>query len=362
MDIMNLSGIWRALADFSFRPANASSFDPSLLFSTIAMASATFIAITFAIFAVFTSIEGKDEIFGRLDVKYTIKYTFVGSALASVLPPLFFLVILFSWPETYNIFVILMSLISIFLMVVSIWRIITQSYYTILQNEPLYKDFNNVSTEGKHGMHHYRSKEYNVDGIKKKLYRKAEEGDSGLDGKLDVFCKTYGNPGFLEFMIYSDVWLNKYYENHKRYKRRLKEFMPEREDRKKFKKFKPRVQAPNQVLMVCLNYLENQKWNERSVYFSLILLHKAVRYSNKQQKEGLWNKMIGRIMYCNPNDSIIYTMYGYLLFHLLTADKDYATVPNEKMEKIRAVFEEANKRDVNNMLARNNIAAIENLF
>ena len=108
--------------------------DPSFFFSTVAMVSATFISITFAIFAIFLS-KTSFKSHGYLELKLFIKYNLIFAAFSSVVPSLIMLIIS-TLVEITGLLLLIIEVMVFVLMLVPIWRMLNRVYYSILQYEP----------------------------------------------------------------------------------------------------------------------------------------------------------------------------------------------------------------------------------
>ena len=209
------------------------------------------------------------------------------------------------------------------------------------------QDFRNTENDHLTGLKRYVIKRYNVNNIKKKVFSRTENGfDDVMKDIMEKLCDEEKFGRFLTLDRFEKKEVAEY----------LKKLFDPAEE-KLIKKIKPMIQAPNQTMMICLNELEEDtdtcELTERSLKYCIILLHEHLCYSAKQQKETIGNRIKGRSMYDCPNDSMLYTLYGYLVYYY-RFKKENGNVEGKTKERIKEIFDAALEININNEAARYN--------
>jgi hypothetical protein len=270
-------------------------YDSSNFFGSTAEVGATIISITFAIFAIYLSSGGRLAD-GRVELKYTIKYWFVEAAFLAVVPSLVALAIInyllqgdeikMVLPFNETVFltlpvsetVLCFQVFVLGLLILAITRIVTRAYYIILQNEPVLEDLiKNHYFNTDISLYTYEEKRYNTNSIKKKVYKRLDKNEDlsfALGEIITALCNSPQKQSFFFSM-----------ETLKINKSELKKIFS-RKERRLLKKIKPKIQTPNQIMMICLDELFKTKWNDERVTLKLtILVHEYLRYAHGQQNE-----------------------------------------------------------------------------
>jgi hypothetical protein len=280
-------------------------------------------------------------------LKILIKYNLVRTAFMTIIPSLLALLIIgcvddVPWWASFA-----MGAPILVVMVAAIYRIVVKAYYALLQHEPSEENSKFMDPDKTCDLFRFVDKRYNVDILKKKLFPKAEGREEGneterMKDKFDRF-------------IYLDVIEDKYDDDEMSnyFETLSKERIKFKKDKKTMlKKIKPMVQAPNQIIRICINELTKYNWDMDSVKYSIVVTHEFLEYAKKQQDETKgWNKISGRSKYSSPNDSWVRTLYGILLY---CKYKEESALSKSNIEKIREIFSKAVDSDVDNELAKLN--------
>ena len=278
-------------------------------------------------------------------MKILIKYNLVRTAFMTIVPSLVALLILGYFDDVPRWASTVMGAPILVMMILAIYRIVVKAYYALLQHEPSEEHSEFMNPDDTCDLFRFVDKRYNVEILKRKLFPKAQGREDGE--------KTERTKDKFDRFIYVDVIKYKYEEMSNYFETLSKEYVKFEKDKKlMLKKIKPMVQAPNQIIRICINELTKHNWDMDSVKYSIVVTHEFLEYAKKQQDETKkWNKISGRSKYSSPNDSWVRTLYGILLY---CKQKEESGFSRSNMEKIREIFSKAVDSDIDNELAKLN--------
>jgi len=317
--------------------------DAIAIFVGVAVISATLISIIFAIFAIVLSRNMTNKPGGYLDLRLTIKYDFARTALFTIVPPItaaivitlmnqYFEAIL----ETIYFLIYFAEGVVLVLMVIGVWRTVNKAYYSTLENEMAPTELKCILDEAQFSegvLVTLPKREFNVETVVKKLYSQAECFESAVRN----FVKE--KPDFFDDLNY-------------------------KMENKKFKKlFKPKVQAPYQVAMICIDAICNNSGtdaNENLNYAIAVASTHRNYVEPRQSKKGITNHIVKRKSYPSLGESLMRTVHSILLcekYNLQTSG-----TKNEALkEYAQKLLEEALKQNKGNKIAKHNLLVLSNM-
>jgi len=282
----------------------------------ISAVSATLLTLIVAVTAILFT-KGKKED-GLFEIKLMIKFDIPVAAVCTVLTPMLIsLLPNFSWfsESAPSQWVILFLTLALFAYIII--RLFYRMYYTTLREEDgfifCYNECRSVPPNDVSNMS-LKTRSFQVRAFKKKLYRKASKPHKRNKNKLsrealfDTVFETTVDSIF-------EKW-DKDFRDYSNDSIKVSEIL-----KYKFEKqLKPRIQAPDQVVMMCLSWIDQSKKEEeeKTIWKSLMLLDEYICYMLKKKISRL--KWILRFNYYCSSNANVYLLYSDLLYILAYKD------------------------------------------
>ncbi|WII08197.1 hypothetical protein PED39_03070 [Methanomassiliicoccales archaeon LGM-RCC1] len=305
------------------------------IFNTIAEVSATFVAISVAIFAIMATRPGHD-----IELRKFIKFDFVACSISSIITPLACMIIIDSMKHVSCSMILLMEMGSAFIMVLSIWRLINRVYYSGLQVESQ-QLVGEVTLIDPHCTNRSSFPNYNITSVLSKMYPGPSQHLRGRyydyipqdnvhwsnrtiknnDWEFMVFLKALSEDVFSKGHSGAEETLSFVIDSGELNIDALNKVMfgygdvtgYDDEDLSRIRKYsrqmKPKVQSPKGVYQIC-SAIYSRYDDVSAMEMCMTLLTGYIRYAEKHQSPSLMNRIVGRKDYISEGDSYVYTLMG----------------------------------------------------
>ena len=169
-----------------------------------------------------------------------------------------------------------------------------------------------------------KTQPFEVRAFKNKLYPKMREAYYKNHKRKSEMKELFWNEFDIEMESILDRWLKDDEKGRDAKSFRDYSNLPKVLDESRFEnKLSPRIQAPDQVVMICLSWLHqtSKEDKEKTILKSLILLDEYICYMLR--KKGTVLKKILRFNYYCKSNANIYTLYSDLLCILAEIDSNF---------------------------------------
>jgi len=288
---------------------------------SISAISATLLTLIIAVTAILC--RNKENLF---ELKLIIKHDLSWAAIFTIVLPLIFSLL----PnQLFSEIVVVQYALFVLVLVIFVYMMIRQfykMYYAALSEETSY-DFRpnryHIKPPTDISDMTFMTQPFEVRAFKNKLYpkmRKTYNKNHKCESKMKELFRN-------EFDIEMDSILDRWLKGDKRANgaKSFRDYscLPKVLDENRFeKKLSPRIQAPDQVVMICLSWLHqtNKDNEEKTILKSLILLDEYICYILRK-KRTILKKFLRFNYYCKSNANV-YVLYSDLLFILAEIDSN----------------------------------------